>query len=551
MRLGGVAHVVGHARDPVRACLLHQRVPDEPDWGSRRLVSRERFVLHLMQAVGADGAEGPPRLRLATTPAEEERLDAVLRPLGTGIDVLRREPPIVLAPGAGFGEAKCWPAESFAALADRLAREDAPVFVVGAPGEEALVASVARAMRTSPVVLAGVLDLGAFKVLLRHARLLVANDAGARHIAAAFAVPSVVFFGPTSVAKTPDNLERVEVLETDHACRPCYLRRCPIDHRCLRSLSVDRAEQAARRAMARSNAQTGWRTIASDEQGARLVRGRSRLIDLSVLIASYENAELLGACLDALRRARDAHPEIELEVIVVDNGSRDASVARARASGLPVRVVALVRNRGFAAAVNLGLRIRRGRHVLLLNSDALVEPDVLARAVALLDRDDEIGVLGVALLHPGGRAQRSVHAFPSLSTELLPDAWVRAWRRARDPGRGRRPQSTSDRLASIRSGIRDVEAVRGAVFFVRGSLLEALGELDEGYFFFLEETDFCWRVRASGHRVVYDPALRATHQLGASSKARAPLATRIEYERSLDRFLRDPARPPSRLAGSG
>jgi GT2 family glycosyltransferase len=262
------------------------------------------------------------------------------------------------------------------------------------------------------------------------------------------------------------------------------------------------------------------------------------LIDLCVLIASYENAELLGACLEALRRARDAHPEIELEIIVVDNGSRDASVAQARASGLPVRVIALVRNRGFAAAVNLGLRIRRGRHVLLLNSDASVEPDVLARAVAVLDRDEEIGVLGVALLHPGGRAQRSVHAFPSLSTELLPDAWVRAWRRARDLGRGRQPQSTSDRLASIRSGLRDVEAVRGAVFFIRGRLLEALGELDEGYFFFLEETDFCWRVRASGHRVLYDPTLRATHRLGASSKARAPLATRIEYERSLDRFLR-------------
>lgn len=262
MRLGGVAHVVGYARDPVRACLLHQRVPAEPGWGSRRFVSRERFVLHLMQAVGADGADEPPRLRLATTAAEEERLDAVLRPLGTGIDALRRDPPIVLAPGAGYGEAKCWPAESFAGLADRLAHDGAPVVLVGAPGEQALIASVVRAMRTRPIVLAGSLDLGALKVLLRQARLLVANDAGARHIAAAFGVPSVIFFGPTSVEKTPDNLERVEVLESEHACRPCYLRQCPIDHRCLRSLSVDRAEQAARRAMARSSAPTGWRTIA-------------------------------------------------------------------------------------------------------------------------------------------------------------------------------------------------------------------------------------------------------------------------------------------------
>lgn len=250
------------------------------------------------------------------------------------------------------------------------------------------------------------------------------------------------------------------------------------------------------------------------------------MIDLSILIASYENADLLGDCLLALERAQAAHPQLQLEVILIDNGSEDASIARARASGLPVRVIALARNRGFATAVNLGLRIRRGRHVLLLNSDATIAPDVLARAVALLDGDAAIGVLGVALLHPGGRPQRSVHAFPGLVTELLPDALVRLGRRVR---RGR--------PASLAPGCSLVEAVRGAVFFVRGRLFDELGELDEGYFFFLEETDFCWRVRAAGHQVVYAPALQAVHQLGASSKARVPWVTRIEYERSLDRFL--------------
>ncbi len=251
MRLGRVEHVVGFARDPLRAALLDERVREGADWGRRRFVSRERFVLRLAAAVGAEVEAGPPRLRLATTDAEAERLDAPLKPLGSSLAALRKDPPIVLAPGAGFGEAKQWPAESFAALADRLARAGAPIVLVGAPCEEALVASVARSMQSRPLALAGTLDLGALKVLLCAARLLVANDAGARHVAAAFGVPSVVFFGPTSVAKTPDNLERVEILETDHACRPCYRRRCPIDHRCLRSLSVDQAEQAAARAIAR------------------------------------------------------------------------------------------------------------------------------------------------------------------------------------------------------------------------------------------------------------------------------------------------------------
>jgi heptosyltransferase-2 len=160
----------------------------------------------------------------------------------------------VLAPGAGYGEAKCWPAESYAALADRLVEGGECVVVLGAPGEGEKLAAVRRALRGRALFLDGVLDLGAVKVLLRSARLLVANDAGARHVAAAFDVPSVVFFGPTSVAKTPANLERVVVLETDAACRPCYRRRCPIDHRCLRDIPVERAEAAARQALAADGA---------------------------------------------------------------------------------------------------------------------------------------------------------------------------------------------------------------------------------------------------------------------------------------------------------
>lgn len=247
MRLGRVERVVGFARDPIRRALLHEVVPADPAWGARRLVSRERFVLRLMEAVGAVAAPGPPRLRLATTPAEAERLDRVLRPLGLSLARLAAKPPVVLAPGAGFGDAKCWPTESFAALGDRLAGAGDPIVLVGARGEAGRLAAVAGAMRSQPVVLAGLLDLGALKGLLRHARLLVANDAGTRHLAAAFGVPSVVFFGPTSVAKTPDNLERVAVLETQHDCRPCYLRDCPIDHRCLREISVERAFSAATR----------------------------------------------------------------------------------------------------------------------------------------------------------------------------------------------------------------------------------------------------------------------------------------------------------------
>lgn len=254
MRLGRVGRIVGFARDPLRRALLDEVVPADPAWGRRRLVSRERFVLRLMEAVGVPVEAGPPRLRLATTAAEAERLDRALRPRGLGLEALGDRPPIVLAPGAGYGDAKCWPAASFGALGDRLAGTGLPIVLVGAPGEGDRLVAVARAMSRPTIVLDGALDLGALKALLSRARLLVANDAGARHVAAAFGVPSVVFFGPTSVAKTPDNLERVAVLETEADCRPCYLRDCPIDHRCLRTISVERAGTAAERMLAEPRA---------------------------------------------------------------------------------------------------------------------------------------------------------------------------------------------------------------------------------------------------------------------------------------------------------
>ena len=149
------------------------------------------------------------------------------------------------------------------------------------------------------------------------------------------------------------------------------------------------------------------------------------MIDLTILIVSYETRDLLSNCLDSIAKARLEHPKLQIETIVIDNGSRDGSIDAALASSVAPRIVALVRNRGFAAAVNYGLRLRRGRHVLLLNSDTEIEPDVLSRGVELLDESTDVGVLGIALVHPDGRAQRSVHAFPGLQSELVPEFILR------------------------------------------------------------------------------------------------------------------------------
>jgi heptosyltransferase-2 len=253
MRWGRVARVTGFARDPLRRMLLDEVVPAPREWGRRRLISRERFVLRLMGTVGV--ASDDLTLGLSVTDEEESRLDAVLAEQGLGFAELIRDPPIVLAPGASFGASKCWPAHSYGELADRFAERGRSVILVGGPEEHLRIEAVRVSMKSKPIVLDGVLDIGSLKALIRAARLLVANDAGARHVAAAFAIPSVIFFGPTSVSKTADNLDAIEVLETEHDCRPCYRRSCPIDHRCLRSIAVDDADAAASRVLGREPSQ--------------------------------------------------------------------------------------------------------------------------------------------------------------------------------------------------------------------------------------------------------------------------------------------------------
>jgi heptosyltransferase-2 len=233
MRLAGVRHIVGYRRGG-RGPLLHGPVTPPADWGRRRLVPRERFVLGLVEAVGCDAADA--RLELFTTPDEEGRAARLLASRG-----LDPEAPLVaLAPGASYGSSKLWPIGSFARVGDAVARAGAQVVLLGSPAETQLVARLRGAMREAAEVMAEGFDLGALKAVLRRCRVLVCNDAGARHVAVAFGVPCVVLMGPTSREKTALNLEQVDVLEAEVDCRPCYLRDCPIDHRCMTRIDPDR-----------------------------------------------------------------------------------------------------------------------------------------------------------------------------------------------------------------------------------------------------------------------------------------------------------------------
>jgi heptosyltransferase-2 len=240
MRGAGARPVVGYRRGG-RGPLLDVAVSAEAHRLAGGFVARELHGLGLLRAIGIDAVD--TTLSLATTPVEEGRAAALLAEQGVGAD----EVPLVgLAPGASYGPSKCWPPERFAAVGDALAGDGARVLLLGSSSEVERCAAVAATMRKRSFDLSGRLDVGTLKAVVRRLGLLVCNDAGARHVAVAFGVPCVVLFGPTSVAKTPLNIERVAVVERDDPCRPCYRRHCPIDHRCLAGIEAGRVIGLAR-----------------------------------------------------------------------------------------------------------------------------------------------------------------------------------------------------------------------------------------------------------------------------------------------------------------
>lgn len=239
LRGAGIRRVVGYRRGG-RGVLLHQAVEPPRENGARAVLARERHVLGLVEALGC--APRGTHLELFTTPDEEGRAERLLASAG----VAPGRSLVALAPGASYGPSKLWPTESFARVGDALAGTGAAIVLVGAPSEAPLAARIREAMRAPAADLTHELGLGPLKAVLRRARLLLCNDAGARHVAVAFGVPAVVLMGPTSLAKTNMNLERVQVLTADVGCRPCYHRVCPIDRRCMTRISPERVVEAAR-----------------------------------------------------------------------------------------------------------------------------------------------------------------------------------------------------------------------------------------------------------------------------------------------------------------
>jgi GT2 family glycosyltransferase len=241
--------------------------------------------------------------------------------------------------------------------------------------------------------------------------------------------------------------------------------------------------------------------------------------DLSIVIVSFNASDELERC---LRSLHEPPPSISHEIIVVDNGSADKSVDAAR-RWKDVRVIELGSNRGFAAANNVGIRAGSGRNLLLLNSDTIVPRGAVDGLVRELEHHPEAAAAGPRLLDGEGKAELSFGRMISPLSELRQRRLVRGSQR-RDPGISRRVEEMTRQPQWP-------DWVSGACLLVRRTDAEAVGLLDERYFMYTEDVDFCAALRARGRRVLFTPAVEIVHLRGRSAASR-PAATRAAYRRS-------------------
>jgi heptosyltransferase-2 len=237
----GIPQRIGYARDG-RSVLLTKAVP-VPKTGE--IPEHEQFYyLELLRRAGwVDSLSGESSISLKLPSQAKLRAGECLLAAGSRPKALR----VAIGAGASYGSAKCWPPERFAAVADRLIDEfDADVVLFGTPAEKAVSSAIAGAMHRQPIDLTGKTAIADLPALLSQCQLFLGNDSGAMHVAAAVGLPVVAVFGPTDPYGTAPITPRCTIVREKPYCSPCFLRRCPTDHRCMTRVTPDAVEAAAR-----------------------------------------------------------------------------------------------------------------------------------------------------------------------------------------------------------------------------------------------------------------------------------------------------------------
>jgi GT2 family glycosyltransferase len=252
------------------------------------------------------------------------------------------------------------------------------------------------------------------------------------------------------------------------------------------------------------------------------------MLDLSIIVVNWNTRELTARCLNAVE---STVKKISYEIIVVDNNSSDGSQDMVREQFPNVKLIANTENGGFAKANNQGIQISQGRYVLLLNSDAFVLENTLDMMVAFMDAHPEAGMAGCKLLYENGSLQASCATFPTLATEFYIAVGLdKLFSKSKIFGK----YLMTDWDYST---MREVDVIMGAFMMVRKSGIDQVGVMDESFFMYSEEVDWCYRFKAAGWKILFTPEVECTHIWGGSSRA-VKVETLIRLYRARVQFFR-------------
>lgn len=250
-------------------------------------------------------------------------------------------------------------------------------------------------------------------------------------------------------------------------------------------------------------------------------------LDLSIITVSWNVLDLLRDCIRSVNAGKD---DLNLEMIVVDSGSRDGSPEMVRNEFPWVKLITQDDNIGFPRGNNIGIRKARGRHILLLNPDTVVLDDALLKMVHYLDEHLDVGGLGAQLLNPDLTIQSSRRRFPTLMTAFFESTWLEE----KAPKRILQHYYVTD-LPDDQAI--DVDWVTGACLMVPRRVIDHVGMMDEAYYMYSEELDWCRRIKGAGWRIIYFPEAQIIHHIGKSSE-QAETDRHINFQKAKLRYFR-------------
>jgi len=260
-------------------------------------------------------------------------------------------------------------------------------------------------------------------------------------------------------------------------------------------------------------------------------------VDVSVIIVNWNTKELLRDCLSS---ACENAGDIDYEIIVIDNASADGSAEMVKNDFRQVILIENSENRGFAAANNQGIAVAKGRYVLLLNSDTVVLDNAIANTVRFADENPQAAVTGCRVLNPDRTLQRTCFMFPSVLNMLLSSTYLYKLF-SKNRFFGREQMTWWDR-----NDVRPVDVVTGCFMLVRREAIEQVGMMDEQFFMYGEETDWCYRFREKGWKVIFAPVGQIIH-FGGQSTAQKPVAMIVQLRLSILKFMKKHYGWPSHL----